>query len=123
MKNKITAAIVTSAVFAPVFVFAQSLIEQRAYGLTQTAQRILGLLIPMAFALAVLYFFWGMAKYILNAGDDDARAAGKQVMINGIIALFVMVSIYGIINLLGNFIGITNTTSDAAPVINLPKVQ
>ena len=34
---------------------------------------IINMLIPIVFALAMLYFFWGLAQYILNSGDS-----GKQ---------------------------------------------
>ena len=124
MKNKIIAAVVTSSLVAPIFVYAQaSALEVRAFTFTQTVGKILGLLIPMAFALAVLYFFYGLAKYILHSGDEENKVKGKEIMINGILALFIMVSIYGIINLLGNFIGIGSNSAGVAPTIALPRVQ
>lgn len=55
-------------------------------------------LIPMAFALCLLYFFWGVAKYINSgAGGDKAAEDGKRVMIWGIVGLFIATSIWGII--------------------------
>jgi len=67
----------------------------------------INLLIGIVAALALIYFFWGLAKFILHAGgDDEARVAGKQVMLWGIIALFVMVSIWGIVNFLGRAFGV-----------------
>jgi len=53
--------------------------------------------IPIVGGLALLAFFWGLAKFILNAGSESGREEGKEVMKWGIIALFVMVSIWGII--------------------------
>jgi hypothetical protein len=50
--------------------------------------------------LAILFFFYGLALYILKAGDPEAAAEGKSIMIWGILALFVMTSIYGIIGFL-----------------------
>ena len=122
MKNKIIAAIVTSAAVAPAFVFAQSLIETRITSILGTVRVVIFNLIPVAFALAVLYFFYGMAKYILDSGNEEQKLAGKNIMINGIIALFVMVSIYGIINLLSNFTGADNNTA-VSPTITLPTVK
>jgi hypothetical protein len=56
----------------------------------------------LVLALALLFFFWGVAKFILNADNDEKRTEGKKVMIWGIIALFVMVSVWGLINILAN---------------------
>jgi hypothetical protein len=67
---------------------------------------LLNLVIPVIFGLALVYFFWGTSQFILNAGDAKARDEGKQKMIWGIIALFVMVSIYGILSLVGSLVGI-----------------
>jgi len=55
-------------------------------------------LIPLAFALCLLYFFWGVAKYIKDgAGSDKAAEEGKRIMTWGVIGLFVAFSIWGII--------------------------
>jgi uncharacterized membrane protein len=64
-------------------------------------------LIPVAFALAVLFFLWGLAKFILKAGDESAREEGKQIMKWGIVALFVIVSMWGIIGFLRSEFSIT----------------
>jgi len=58
--------------------------------------------IPIAVALALLFFFWGLAKYILSAGSEDAATRGRDIMIWGIIALFVIVSIWGLVAVLAN---------------------
>lgn len=55
-------------------------------------------LIPLAFALCLLYFFWGVAKYMREgARSDQAAAEGKRIMLWGIVGLFVAFSIWGII--------------------------
>jgi len=73
----------------------------------QQAKTIIDLLIPMAFALAIIYFFFGVAKYIGKAGDPKEAAAGKSIMIYGVIAIAVMASLYGIIAYLQNTVGVT----------------
>ncbi len=62
--------------------------------------------IPLMFALALIFFFWGMGQFILHANEEKTRTEGKQKMIWGVIALFVMLSIYGIIEWIGNTIDI-----------------
>ncbi len=62
-------------------------------------------LIPLIFGLCLIYFFWGLSQFILHAGGKD-HEAGKSKMLWGIIALFVFISIFGILRFIGNVIGI-----------------
>ena len=55
-------------------------------------------LIPLAFALCLFYFFWGMAKYIREgAVSNDAAKEGKNIMVWGVVGIFVAFSVWGII--------------------------
>ncbi len=51
--------------------------------------------------LAFIYFFWGVGQFILHSDDQKAREEGKQKMIWGVIALFVIVAIMGILRAIG----------------------
>jgi hypothetical protein len=75
-------------------------------GLLGDFGQILGLAQPLIFGIAFLYFFWGVAQFILNAGEQKARDEGKKKMLWGIVALFVMISIVGILHTVGYLIGI-----------------
>jgi len=86
--------------------------------LVQQAGRILGLLIPMAFALAILFFFFGVAKYIGSAGEQKKAEEGKSIMIYGVIGIAVMASVYGIVAYLQSTVGITNNPT----TITVPTV-
>jgi uncharacterized membrane protein YbhN (UPF0104 family) len=57
------------------------------------------------FAVALLYFLYGVLVFIINADDESKRAIGKQHMFWGIIGLFIMVSVYGIIGIILGTIG------------------
>lgn len=65
-------------------------------------------LIPVVMSLALLFFFWGVARFILAArsGNEEEIKSGKQLMFWGIIALFVMVSIWGIVAFFASDLGI-----------------
>lgn len=66
----------------------------------------------IAMALALVYFLWGVAQYILASGDEDKKAYGRNVMIYGVIALFVMSAVWGLITVLKNtFIPGVSTTA------------
>jgi hypothetical protein len=58
--------------------------------------------IPLIFALAIAMFVWGVVQYVINSNEESKREKGKQLMVWGIIALAVMVSIWGLVAILGN---------------------
>ncbi|HEY4488131.1 MAG TPA: hypothetical protein VJB97_01295 [Candidatus Paceibacterota bacterium] len=79
-----------------------------ATGLLDTlglANRIINGLIGLAVLLAILGLFFGLVKYFFKKGDE-AKHEGISMMVYGIIAIFVMVSIWGIIRLLQNTFGV-----------------
>ncbi|MEK7175867.1 MAG: hypothetical protein AAB695_00640 [Patescibacteria group bacterium] len=66
---------------------------------------LIKLAIPVVAGLALLVFFKGLAAFIAKSGDEKSHAEGKNLMIWGLIALFVMVSIWGIISVLSGEFG------------------
>lgn len=62
--------------------------------------------VPIIFVLAVIYFFWGGAQFVLNAGDEKYREDGKKKMLWGFIALFIFATLGGILNAISEIIGI-----------------
>ena len=52
--------------------------------------------------LALLYFLVGVFKYIQSVDNEEKRKEGTAMMTYGIIALFVMVSVWGLVNVLKN---------------------
>lgn len=70
------------------------------FGVIATLAGILNAFAPVIVALALVYFFWGLAQYILNAADEEKKKEGRNIMIWGILALFVMVSVWGIVNVI-----------------------
>jgi hypothetical protein len=59
--------------------------------------------IPFIFALATVMFLWGAVQFlIMGAGDEEKRTRGKQLMIWGIIALSVMIGVWGLVQIVGN---------------------
>ncbi len=88
--------------------------------LIQQVGKVVGLITPIIFALAIIYFFWGLAKFVLAAGDDEARSQGKKIMLWGVVALFVMVSVYGLIKFLGNALDVEQGLDVELPNIPMP---
>jgi len=56
-----------------------------------------------------MVFLWGITKYIFKGDSEGEREKGKQFMIWGIVGLFVMFGVWGIIELLGNTFGVDTT--------------
>ena len=83
----------------PFMAFAQSS-EVGAFG---TIQRLIDTIVPIIFSLAVLFFLWNLAQFLLNAGEKKDEA--KSGMLWGIIILVVMFSVLGIVNLVQNSFG------------------
>lgn len=55
--------------------------------------------------LAVVYFLWGVVQFILGAESEEKRREGQMHMFYGIIGLFIMVSVFGIMSVICNTIG------------------
>ena len=56
-------------------------------------------LIPLIIALTVLVFLWGVFKMVLSGDSDTARTEGRKFMTWGIVSLFVMVSVWGLVRI------------------------
>ncbi len=56
--------------------------------------------------IALLAFLWGVAEFILNAGNATELEEGKRKMFYGVIGLFILVSLWGIVALLSGSLGI-----------------
>jgi hypothetical protein len=103
----------------PMLAFAQSgeTTVSTLQGLVISIKGFLNAIIPILIALAVIYFFWGLVTYIRASGDEKARAAGKSQMLWGIIAIAIMVSLFGLIAWLQNTLGITSGGTITPPQI------
>jgi hypothetical protein len=62
---------------------------------------------PVLSGVALLIFFWGLATFIRNSGDAGKHQEGKDLMIWGVIAFFVLFALWGIIIFAQNSFGFT----------------
>lgn len=67
---------------------------------------IINPLIGLLFAAALALFVWGAGQFILNSGDATKRDEGKKNLLYGIIGLFIMASVFGILQVVTNTFGI-----------------
>jgi hypothetical protein len=63
---------------------------------------IINPLIVLLVGLSLLSFFWGLTVFIHKSGDTKSHEAGKNLMKWGLVAFFIMFSIYGILRFFYN---------------------
>ena len=71
-------------------------------------------------AATVVAFFYGLFLFVVSEGTNKDK--GKSIMGWGIVALFVMVSIWGIVNFLQTSLGVTGGTK-ADPTTLIPDIK
>ncbi len=108
----------------PLFAFAQTNAGNLS-GVTTFIRNIInfmnGTLVPLIFAIAFLVFLWGMFKtFILGGSDEDKQKEGKQLMMYSIAGFVIMVSLWGIVNLVAQGFGFTTTGQGIQNIPNLP---
>ncbi len=130
MINNMKKLLYGALLFAPALTFAQSTGTANLTNIENLARaigRIINILIPIVAALALLYFFWGLATFILHSGEDDARKEAKNKMIWGIVALFVIVAIWGLVGFIADALGLGNDVDNPGtqkiPGVEIPGVR
>ncbi|MBI1975745.1 MAG: hypothetical protein HYS59_01950 [Candidatus Vogelbacteria bacterium] len=61
---------------------------------------IINPLIRLLFGLALIFFLWGVFEFVSAAGDESRLTKGKQHMVWGVLGMAIMVSAFGIVNLI-----------------------
>jgi heme/copper-type cytochrome/quinol oxidase subunit 2 len=79
--------------------------------LIQAIGTVVNSLLVITAGVAVLVFFWGLVVFVFKSGDEKSHTEGKNRMIWGIIALVVMVSVWGIIRFVSQDLGLSSPAS------------
>ena len=112
MKSFLKVLLLVAVISLPVIVLAQGSVDNLGEGFEAIIDIINSYIIPLIIGVAGLIFMIGVIKYV-TAGDDAAgREGARNMMVWGIIALFVMISVWGLVNLL---VGTFNLDSDLDP--------
>lgn len=69
---------------------------------------IINPLINLLFALAVVYFLYGVFQFIMNAENEEKKTTGKNHMIWGIIGITIMLAVWTIMGIILNTLGISD---------------
>ena len=107
--------IIPALLLLPAMAFAQTLGNLET--LLTSVGNLIDIALPIVVAIGLLAFFWGLVKFIFAAGNEDAKKDGQRLMIWGLVALFVMVSVWGLVQFIGNALDI-----DQGGSVDLPEV-
>src|SRR3989338_4553234 len=68
---------------------------------------LLGAVLPFLIALGVVYFVWGVIQYVISS-DEEAKKAGRNRIIYGIIGFVITVGLWGLVRLGTHTFGLNN---------------
>jgi len=80
--------------------------------------QLLTTVVPVLIALGVVYFVWGIITYVISS-DEEAKKAGRDRIIFGIIGLAVIIAVWGLVRILTNTFGVSTATQN----INFPTTS
>ena len=95
-------------------------LAQTVNNLSDAGSRVISVintvLVPVLFAIAFIVFLWGAFQtFIVGANDEEVKEKGKNLMLWGLIGFFVMVSIWGLVNILTGTVIFGNNSGVARP--------
>jgi len=128
MKNKLNnlwklVGVIGGTLF-PLWIFAQTITTVVDKCSTQDGLKyilckvslLLNTIVPILITLGVIYFIYGVISYAI-AKDNEAKTGGRAAMINGLIALLVIVSVWGLVNILKSTFKIDNDIMPPLPEV------
>ncbi len=77
--------------------------------LINALNRLFNAIVPFLIGLAVLVVVYGIFGYISHSAEEEKRAEARMFIIWGVIFIFAMLSIWGLINLLSNTFSLDKT--------------
>ena len=77
---------------------------------------ILNTIVPVLIVLGVVYFIWGVISYVIGS-DEEAKKAGRDRIIFGIIGLAVIIGVWGLVAILNRTFNSSVTGAVSIPCI------
>jgi len=78
-------------------------------------------LTQLLIGISLVVFLWGIFKFVKSDGDD--KQAGRELMFWGIVALFVMISMWGLVAILRNTFNFSGNESIAPREVSVPSLN
>ena len=106
MAEKIKKLIIPALYLMPYAVFAdagsQTGSKTDVEKVLEDILNLFGSIIPVIMIIATIVFLWGVAMYFVSA-DPEKRTEGRGLIIYGLIGLFVMVAVWGLVAIIQQF--------------------
>lgn len=67
---------------------------------------ILNPLIVLLLIVALVVFLWGIFQFVLHNDDETERERGKRSIVWGLVGMFIMFAVWGIVRLILGTLGI-----------------
>jgi len=75
---------------------------------------LINLAVAVLAAAALAIFMWGIVRYIMSSGSSSEKTNSRGMMIWGLVALVVLVSVWGIVRVVADaFFGAATTVSNS----------
>ena len=78
-------------------------LAQQALTILDNIKEFVNNLVPILLIIATIVFVWGVILFLTAGADEERRANARSLMIYGLVALFVIVAVWGIVNVLIGF--------------------
>ncbi len=104
---------------------------ETVFTLFESAITLMSSLVYLIVAMALFGFMYGVVRYMLSGGNEQVRKESREFMLYGILILFVMTSLWGLVYLLRSTIfddtnqgetsseGTTGGDSSSDPIDNI----
>ncbi|MDB4984396.1 MAG: hypothetical protein JWM20_575 [Patescibacteria group bacterium] len=83
---------------------------------------LLSALFPIAIAIGVLAFFYELIMFIVHKSDDKAEKFKKGILMS-LLALFLMFTFFGLLNVIANTLGLSGAVGQGVQSNQIPAVQ
>jgi hypothetical protein len=100
----------------PLLAFAQNSGQTQIIGIIKFIQNILNYVVPIVLTLGFILLAWAIIQFVTNKNEEE-RAGYKSLIIAALIGLFVISSVWGIIALAGQALGIGQGGTGVIPCV------
>lgn len=79
--------------------------------------------ILVIFTLGFFLFVWGLVQFLWNLNEGGDNKEGKRHMVYGVVGMLIMISVYGILDLIDNTFGLDFANPDVSRLnnVNIPS--
>ena len=97
--------------------YAQQTNIRDLYDVAPAVSEYVNLAFFVLVALAVVVLVWGIFKFIIYAGDEAGRKEGRTVILWGVVGIFIMLSVWGLVNILRGTVSLDDQAPLSIPLI------